>query len=207
MKTEARFTFDAILDLKSAVQETEDGDLIIEGFVSDYDPDRDDEMFEPGALDDGLKAFMGSNPILIYNHRFGPGNALALGQVQEVGKRDNPATGKEGIWFRARVDKPEPMTEAADVFTKIKRGTLRGISFGGKFYRRFVNGRTKIWKADVMEFSVTPVPANPRALASVAVKAFGEDPDGLDLDTLNEIADSLDRINASFDTAIETLDQ
>jgi phage head maturation protease len=62
--------------------------------------------------------------------------------------------------------------------TKIRRGTLRAFSVGGRFFRV---GR-QIIRADLHELSVTAVPANPRALFTVmapvtaygaAAKAFG----------------------------------
>lgn len=197
MKTEARFQFDTVLDTKSTtITEDANGDLIIEGFASDYGQDRDEEAFEPGALDDGLKSYMETNPVLLYNHRFGPGNALMLGQVLEVDNgRINPATGKPGLHFKARVDNAEPGTEARDIYNKVKRGTLRGVSIGGKFYRRWLDGARKIHKADVFEFSLTPVPSNPRGLAAVATKAFGEDQDGpeIDYDAINDALDSFGR--------------
>ncbi len=198
MKTEAKFEFDMVLDTKAVSITTDDnGDLYIKGWASDFDEDRDDEQFEPGAFDHGVKAFMETNPVLLYNHRFGPGNALCLGQVEVMERRPMPS-GKSGMWMEARVDQAEPNTEARQVYNQIKRGTMRGLSVGGKFYRRAVDGVRKIWKADIMEVSVTPVPANPRGLASVGAKAFGDDSD----DGLDEILERMDRTSEVFDMAL-----
>lgn len=187
----AEFSFDVVLDgAKAQVSETEDGDLIIEGYAADYDTDRDEELFEPGAFQEGLKAYLDSNPVLLYHHKKG----LALGQVIQA------RLDQKGMWVKARVDKPEPGTLLADVYRKIKKGTMRGFSVGGKFYRKWsALGPTRIFKADVHEISVTPQPVNPRTLFAVGAKAFEDDTDefGEDtkaLDGLERTWDKLERI-------------
>lgn len=198
MQTEAKFLFDMVLDTKAvSIEQVENGDLYIKGWASDFDPDREDEQFEPGAFDVGVKSFMETNPVLLYNHRFGPANALCLGQVEVMERRPMP-NGKLGMWMEARVDHAEPNTEARQVYNQIKRGTMRGLSVGGKFYRRMVDGARKIWKADIMEVSVTPVPANPRGLATVGAKAFNDD----ETDAYDEILERLDRTSEVFDMAL-----
>ncbi len=169
MSQQAEFQFDVVLGQKAVVQEQSNGDLIIEGYASDYEADRQDEFFEAGAVNDGLKAYLESNPILLYHHQSGN----ALGQVLEA-KIDNV-----GAWVKARIDKPAAGTWAQDVYQKVKRGTIRGFSIGGRFFRRHdqKSGLTKIYKADIHEISVTPYPVNPRTLFGVATKAFGDEPD------------------------------
>lgn len=167
MKTSAPFTYDFILDGKAAVHE-EDDHLIVEGLAADFGFDRQDEAFEPGAFDAGMKAFMETNPILCYHHKYD----IALGEVLEWEKK------AEGPWVKARVDKPEAGTDLMDVYRKIKSGVIKGFSIGGKFHRRTgADGRPRIHRADVAELSITPLPINPRTLFAVAGKAFGEDPD------------------------------
>jgi HK97 family phage prohead protease len=183
LKTEAPFQADFLLDGKAVVTE-EDGHLIIEGYAADFEVDREDEAFEPGAFDEGMKAFMASNPILIYHHKYDQ----ALGEVLEwEGKAAGP-------WVKARVDKPEPSSPLADVYTKIKNGVIKGFSIGGRFHRRRgEDGQVRIHKCDVAELSVTPLPINPRTLFAVAGKAFGEDPD------LVKAEDAIARLEAVFE--------
>lgn len=179
MKTSAAFTYDFVLDGK-AVRD-EDDHLIIEGYAADFGFDRMDEAFEEGAFDLGMKAFMESNPILCYHHKYD----IALGEVLEWEKK------AAGPWVKARVDRPEPGTDLMDVYRKIKSGVIKGFSIGGKWHRRMGDdGKPRIYKADVAELSVTPLPINPRTLFEVAGKAFGEDPD------LVEAEATLDRIEA-----------
>lgn len=189
MKETADFTLDVVLGGKALIQETADGDLIVEGYATDYDADRQDEYFEPGAINAGLKAYMESNPILLYHHKSGH----ALGQVIEA-RVDNM-----GAWVKARIDKPAPGSWAQDVYQKVKRGTIRGFSIGGRFFRRHdqKSGLTKIFKADIHEISVTPYPINPRTLFGVAQKAFAEetDPREAQVAKLREILEILSNRN------------
>lgn len=190
MKTEAPFQYDFVLDGKAAVTE-EDDHLIIEGLAADFGFDRQDEAFEEGAFDAGMKAFMETNPILCYHHKYD----IALGEVLEWEKK------AAGPWVKARVDKPEPNTDLMDVYRKIKSGVIKGFSIGGKFHRRTdAQGRTRIHKADVAELSITPLPINPRTLFAVAGKAFGEDPD------LAEAEAAIDRIGKLFEKLDSALD-
>lgn len=188
----ARVQFDFIPDRKSAVSATEDGDLIIEGLASDWMMDRMDEAFEPGAFDAGMKAFMDTNPILCYHHQYDK----ALGQVLEMKRLP------EGLWVRARVDKPAPGSWAEDIFAKIKRGTIRAFSVGGRWHRRKgPDGQPRIYKADMAELSVTPLGINPRTLFAVAGKAFSDE--NVPVPPPAELDDSLERLGAIFDSLAE----
>lgn len=158
----ADFDFGFVLnDEGKAITEAEDGSIYIEGYASDFGEDRQDEAFEPGAFDAGIKAFM-DNPVLLYHHKYD----TALGAVEEM-KLD-----AKGLFVRARVDAPEPHTAVADYVRKIKSGVLKGFSVGGKFYRRMTASGPRIFKCDLREISVTPMPVNPRMLFAVAGKAF-----------------------------------
>lgn len=188
-RTEAPFTHDFLLDRK-AVHEVEDH-LIVEGVAADFGFDRQDEAFEPKAFDEGMKAFMKSNPVVLYHHHYDQ----ALGKVLEWEHR-----GTE-IWAKARIEKPEPGTTLADVYNKIKSGVIRGFSIGGVFHRREgPDGKPRIHTAEVAELSVTPMPINPRTLLDVAGKAFGEDPD---LEAAESAVERLSTLFDSIDQAIE----
>jgi HK97 family phage prohead protease len=190
MKTDAPFQADFLLDGKAQIEEADDH-LIIEGYAADFEIDREDETFEPGAFDEGMKAFMESNPILIYHHKYDQ----ALGEVLEwEGKAAGP-------WVKARVDKPEPSSPLADVYTKIKNRVIKGFSIGGRFHRRKgEDGKVRIHKCDVAELSITPLPINPRTLFAVAGKAFGDDPN------LEAAEAAVERISALLNRVEDSLD-
>jgi HK97 family phage prohead protease len=187
------FDFGFNLDQKAVVTENDDGSFFIEGLASDFNVDRQDEAFEPGAFEQGMKAYMASNPILLYHHKYD----TALGQV--VAARIDDA----GLHVKARVDAPEPGTMIADYVRKIKKGTLRAFSVGGKFYRRMTENGPRIFKADVGEISVTPFPVNGNALFAVAGKAF-ESP--TDAQLLDSTPDELAQLARDMEALEEELD-
>jgi HK97 family phage prohead protease len=192
----APFTANFVLDRKAEVTRDDDGSLTIEGYAANWLWDRSEEMFEPGAFEMGLKSFLDTNPLLAYHHQ----HDKALGRVVEA--KIEP----EGLWVKAVVDKPAPGSWAEDVVNKIESKTIKGFSVGGKFYRRGIDGPgggpvrgARIHKVDLMEISVTPLPANPQTLFEVAGKAFAdvEEPDRIRA----AVTAYLDRIEGVLDAA------
>ena len=188
----ADFEWNLALDAKGleVTEPADDGSFFIEGLASDFGMDRQDEAFEPGAFEDGLKSYMDTNPILLYHHK----TDTALGQV--VTANVTP----EGLHVKARVDAAEPGTIIADYVKKIKNGTLRMFSVGGKFYRRMTQDGPRIFKCDMRELSVTPLAVNPRTLFAVAGKAFESAPSLEDTSAMDHVEEALARIAANFDT-------
>jgi hypothetical protein len=90
----ADFEFAFSLGEKAVVTEGDDGAIYIEGLAADLDVDRQEEAFEDGAFEDGLKAYMSTNPILLYHHK----SDTALGQVVDA------SLVPEGLHVKARVD-------------------------------------------------------------------------------------------------------
>lgn len=165
----AKFSYDFVLGGKAVeMQEDEHGDLWIEGYASDFGVDRQNEAFEPGAFERGLKAFLETNPIMLYHHKYDH----ALGAFTDAKVDEN------GLWVRGRVDKPATGSWAEDIFNKIKRGTIKSFSVGGIFKRRMTAQGPRIFDVDLGEISVTPFPVNPRThFAVVAGKAFQDAPE------------------------------
>lgn len=199
MKLDAPFQLDFLLDSKAVVDtDTEDGSVYVQGYASDFGLDRQDEIFEPGAFEEGMKAFR-KNPVVLYHHK----HDQPLGQVTEFEHRP------EGLWVKARLDAPEPNTNTADIVKKVVSGTIRGFSIGGKFHRRKQSGgQTRIHAADILELSLTPTPVNPRTLAEVATKAFpGDEEDTKAYDELTQrLQDAGDLFDFTKDVANGTAD-
>lgn len=184
MEQTAPFTFDFALDGKAVVAAPVDGEgLDIEGYAAGFSPDREDEAFERGAFADGVDKYFRDNPILCYHHHYDQ----ALGTVKEV-RLDG-----KGLFVKAHLDAPEPGTNAADIFNKVKSGTIKGFSVGGIFKKRMTPKGPRIHKVDIAEISVTPLPMEPGSLFAVAGKAFGTD---------SELEDSL----AALDGLLNVLD-
>ncbi len=200
MKETAPFTLDLGLEQKG-VTDDGDGDIYFEGWASDFGMDRQDEAFEPGAFQKSIERFLGTNPVLLYHHDYGK----ALGQVEALDLRD------EGLWMRARIDRPTPGSWAEDVVAKIKKGTIKGLSVGGLFKRRKgPDGKPRIFDADLAEISMTPLPVNPRTIGAVAAKAFSSDEGEVTADGEQLVLDWFDAqltaAKANFDRVEKALD-
>lgn len=165
LKESAPFQLDFALDSNAHV-ELDGKALRIEGYAAGFNTDRENEAFLPGVFDRGLDKYFKSNPVLCYHHH----TDQALGVVESA-KLDG-----KGLFIKARLDDPEPNTPLADVYNKVKSGTIKGFSVGGIFRRKMTPAGMRIHSTDIAEISVTPVPMEAGSLFSVAGKAF----DGFD---------------------------
>lgn len=181
MSAPVRFDWAFRLDAKAV--EREDGPIYIEGYASDFGLDRDGEYMTPGALEKALDAFMSNSRALLYHHKLDQ----LMGEVEEA-----RVDGK-GLWIRARVDRPEPGTDAMNRFKQVARGTLRGFSVGGFFRKAREAGRQLITSIDLVEISLTPTPVNPRTFGAVVAKALESEP-SLDTSALDSIEAALDAL-------------
>lgn len=130
----------------------------IKGYLSTWkhvtESDRQGDYVERGAFTETLPKFM-KNPVLLVNHI----NAVAFlaGSFTKVAEDD------KGLYVEAVLsDAPsDPMT---DIRWKVAEGHLRTLSMGGRFHYK-EDGRG-IFKVDLWEGSLTPIPANPDATFS-----------------------------------------
>lgn len=165
------------LEGKALVEPVAGGDggkLIVSGKVADFDWDREDEIFEPGAFDAGLTEFK-KNPIMVFSHAKklldvagrGPSGYVQIGKWYPDSFERRP----DGLYATGEVWKPEePMLK--DVYRAIERGDMKGASVGGKFFKhRAGDGRVRIHKMDLQEISIAPKPVNPRTLLTVSQAA------------------------------------
>lgn len=164
------FRFDFALDAKAlgdgqqVVTESDNGDLIIEGYAAVFEGlDRENENFAPGAFERGIKAFLGGQSGLCFHHKHDKLLGKVLG-LQQDGK---------GLKMKARVDAAiRSHPELGVYYEQIKNGSLNALSVGG-FFKRMAN---KIVDMDFTEISVTPVPVHPGTnFAVVAGKALASD--------------------------------
>jgi HK97 family phage prohead protease len=137
---------------------TTTGGLTIEGQAGGISVDRAGEAFLPGVLEAGLRRYL-KNPVLVYHHK----TDQALGVVEQA----KVGPGGELI-VRARLDDPEPGTPLADVWRKVKSGTIKGLSVGGIFKRKMTPQGMRIYSAEIVEISVTPVPMEPGSLFTLS---------------------------------------
>ena len=166
------FKYDFTLGEKAlaeqVVEETDDGDLIIEGYAAVFEGiDREGENFAPGAFQEGIKSFLQKQSPLCFHHD----HKLVLGKVLDM-QED-----QKGLKIRARVDgATQKHPVLGTVYEQVKRGTLNGLSVAGFFKRALTEAGRRIVGVDFTETSVTGVPVHPGTnFAVVAGKALASD--------------------------------
>lgn len=149
------------------VTETDDGDLIIEGWAADFSGiDRQGENFTDGAFQKGIDEFLANSGSLCFHHKHDHG----IGRVEEL----NEVEGK-GLHMRARVTKQPESSPLYYIYNGIKQGDYKGLSVGGFFDRTITDDGLRINNVDFTEISVTPVPVNPRTTFQVLAGKALED--------------------------------
>lgn len=147
-----QFEFHAEIQKKTMANDN----LIIEGWASTRDLDRDIEVVEPGAIASGIDAFM-KNPILLYMHDiYNPIGKILNLSIKPI----------EGFWIKAMLSKAE---DVKDVVIKIQEGIIKAFSIGF----RELDGKLleDIWHIialELYEVSVVSIPSNREALFNVA---------------------------------------
>jgi len=132
-------------------------DVVIEGylstFVSTTPADRDGDYVEPDAFKETLAQFK-ENPVMLVDHDRRT-HALA-------GSFTNISVNDAGLAVRGKLSNAPGLV---DVRFKVVEGHLKALSMGGLFYYKD-DGRG-IFKVDLWEGSLVPVPANQDALFQV----------------------------------------
>lgn len=189
------FTYGFALEGKAAtdtiVTELEDGDLLIEGWAADFTgDDREGENFAPGAFTKGIKSFLDGQAALCFHHQPDKGIGRVL-ELREEGK---------GLYMKARVDKQEPTSPLHYIYSAVKKGSYRGLSVGGFFRRKIIEGAQRIADMDFTEISVTPVPVHPGTgfdvIAGKALEGTEEPP----VETPVEVTDAISQLTATLAT-------
>jgi HK97 family phage prohead protease len=125
----------------------------IEGYASTRDLDRTGEIVEPGAFAESLTEFM-ANPVLTYMHDWS----------NPIGKVIDARIDEVGLFIRAEISKT-----AEKVWKLIREGILRAFSIGYEVVEeKVVDGANHILRLRLYEVAVVSIPANRRALFSVA---------------------------------------
>jgi len=127
----------------------------IKGYLSTFGTvDRQGDYVEPGAFAETLQRFR-LNPVLLADHT---NRTQYLSGSFTLLRED-----ARGLYVEGR------LSDAPDVQSvrfKVVEGHLRTLSMGGVFHYR-ADDRRRIYKVDLWEGSLTPIPANQDALLSV----------------------------------------
>lgn len=156
---------DGVYKGKASVGDEPVEGLLIEGIAAAWTKDREDDIFDKGAFDRALaKANERGLPIM-YSHSEplwndiygrGAGSKLQLGVVKKFWK--DPREGLKVLGFIPRPAEGHPILE--DIYQKIARGEMKGLSVGGKM--RSMLG--KIVDTDLAELSIAPNQINGDAM-------------------------------------------
>lgn len=148
--------FDTIKDGEQIVDYS---NVVIEGYLSTFknttESDRDGDYVDKGAFTETIKKFL-TNPVLLVNHR---------NQVEDLaGSFESIKEDNAGLRFKARLSN-SPSEKMKHIRALVAEGHLKTVSMGGLFHYK-EDGRG-IFKVDLWEGSLTPIPANPDAVFSV----------------------------------------
>jgi len=166
-ETLKRFDIGLALDEpeRKSFQEVKDGSRVVDvinvsikGYLSTFESttrsDRQGDYIVEGAFTDTIPAFMKNNPVLLRDH-INMTDYIAGTFV--VMRQD-----KTGLYIEAKLtDAPGNL----DTRFKVADGTLKTLSMGGLFHYN-EDGRG-IFKVDLWEGSLVPIPANPDCQISV----------------------------------------
>src|SRR4051812_11494717 len=86
--------------------------LVVSGLASNFDLDRENERMSRTAFDRGLRRYLASNPILLYNHQYS----------RPVGKVTSAKIDARGLWITAELPKPAAGTADYNLWQLVKRG-------------------------------------------------------------------------------------
>lgn len=161
LQRSAPVRFDANLT-NEHVREAANGDLIVTGWASTFQLDRQGDVMTRKALEESVADYM-KNPQLLYNHSY----------TQPAGVVTSAEVSDKGLWIEARLTKPKEPGMARHYFDLVKRGVMRALSVGAAFVR---DARKRITRMDLREISIASVPVNPGTLLQATGKAFGDTP-------------------------------
>ncbi len=130
----------------SKTEELDDGTIKVYGYASSGSEDSDGEFISPEAMKEALPDYMKFGAVREMHGDSAAGTALEA-QVLEDGK----------TWFGAHVVDPIAVL-------KVKTGTYKGFSIGGKVVERDNLNKNLIKKIKLVEVSLVDRPANPEAV-------------------------------------------
>jgi HK97 family phage prohead protease len=144
--------------------------LILTGYAGTWAEDRVLDQINPYALDEAVKKFLASNPVLLWSHKM---SLPPIGKIlKAVIHRDR------GVYIEAFMPRPPDGSFAAEVYNAAKSGLVKAFSLGAKWLRSHRKGYPEIVGADIYECSLASVGVNGQTLADsvtpTQVKCIGD---------------------------------
>ena len=164
-----RYTKFADLTVKE-IKEKENGDTTITGYASTFgNEDLYSDIMQKGCFKKTIKDTGGQWPVL-YQHREAVG-------INEKAKEDKDGLYVESTIFSSKIERAKELKALIDAYSN--KGFSMGLSVGGliKSYE-LRHSKEKGWQTVIIEFqvlehSITPVPANQKARIETN-KSFGD---------------------------------
>lgn len=147
--------FDSKFTAKAA---GEDDSIMIEGYASTNDKDRQGDVVPAGVWKSGMANYL-KNPIILAYHN----------HTMPIGKMVDYKADEHGLWIKAQIP-----SEVGDIYKLIKKGILSAFSIGFRVKDAEYEQASEtfmIKDLELHEISVVSVPANQNTLFSLA-KAF-----------------------------------
>jgi hypothetical protein len=151
----------------SKTEELDDGTIKVFGYASSGSEDSDGEFISPEAMKEALPDYMKFGAVREMHGDSAAGTALEA-KVLEDGK----------TWFGAHVVDPIAVL-------KVKTGTYKGFSIGGKVIERDNLNKNFIKKIKLVEVSLVDRPANPEAVFTMFKAEDLKESEKLDKDKKN----------------------
>lgn len=148
--------------IKGIIQSVDKETGTFEVLASTSDVDRDGEIIEAKGWN--IKNFL-KNPVILWAHNY---NELPIGVAESVGIED-------GLKIKGRFASEKANPKAQQVRRLVDEGIQKAVSVGLIPEERDPNNDKIITRAELLEVSFVPVPANPNALAMAAGKGFSLD--------------------------------
>lgn len=148
--------FDSKFTAKAAGED--DDSIIIEGYASTNDRDRQGDVVPAGVWKTGMSNYL-KNPIILAYHN----------HQMPIGKMIDYKADERGLWIKAQIP-----SEVGDVYKLVKKGILSAFSIGFRVKDAEYEQASEtfmIKDLELHEISVVSVPANQNTLFSLA-KAF-----------------------------------
>lgn len=149
-------------EMNVEVKEIEGEDRTLEFTITTETKDRDKDTISSDGwiLDNFLK-----NPVVLWAHKY---DQPAVGKALEVRKDGN------GLKSRVEFATADIYPFADQVYKLYKNGYMKAVSVGfiPIEWEENKEGGYNFKKQELLEFSLVPVPANPEALVSLAVKGL-----------------------------------
>lgn len=135
--------------------------IVIEGFASTTDIDRQGDIVPTSVWEKGLMNYL-KNPVILAHHY----------HDTPVGRMIEHKIDEKGLWIKARVS-----SAAKDIFALVKDGLITGFSIGFRINDADYNAPSDVFiikDLELLEISLVSIPANQNTLFSLS-KSFTDD--------------------------------